>query len=455
MKNWKFKGLYLKKGWISPAFVSTDDDGKILSIDSESFLKVDESVDGYAIAPIPNAHSHAFQYVMAGLTENIPKGHQGDNFWSWRERMYAIADQVSPKQMEVIASMLYSEMLRLGYDQVVEFHYLNKDSNGQAYNNPNEMAERLISAAKRVGMKITMAPVYYRTAGFNQGPSEAQRRFQYESTDAYFSQIEDLKSKYEHDSEVKIGYGQHSLRAANVDETKEIFAYSSEMPCHIHISEQTQEVEGSLKHLNARPVEWLANEVGMGQNTNLIHSTHITENEMQSIIRAKANVVICPSTEGNLGDGYFPISDFIEAGGRWCIGSDSHIGINPFEDLRLLDYGQRMSKQKRNIMLNGKPGDSAAISYDTVFDNGHLAAGESKNDYFQVGDDLDVLIINSQSPLMTRDANDGRLATIVYALDNSAIYGRLKSGKWLVKKGFHIIHDEITQDFSKTVNDIN
>ena len=455
MKNWKFKGLYLKKGWISPAFVSTDDDGKILSIDSESFLKVDESVDGYAIAPIPNAHSHAFQYVMAGLTENIPKGHQGDNFWSWRERMYAIADQVSPEQMEVIASMLYSEMLRLGYDQVVEFHYLNKDSNGRAYNNPNEMAERLISAAKRVGMKITMAPVYYRTAGFNQGPSEEQRRFQYESTDAYFSQIEDLKSKYEHDSEVKIGYGQHSLRAANIEETKEIFAYSSEMPCHIHISEQTQEVEGSLKHLGARPVEWLANEVGMGQNTNLIHSTHITENEMQSIIRAKANVVICPSTEGNLGDGYFPISDFIEAGGRWCIGSDSHIGINPFEDLRLLDYGQRMSKQKRNIMLNGKPGDSAAISYDAIFDNGHLAAGESKNDYFQVGDDLDVLIINSQSPLMTRDANDGRLATIVYALDNSAIYGRLKSGKWLVKKGVHIIHDEITQDFSKTVNDIN
>ena len=455
MKNWKFKGLYLKKGWISPAFVSTDDDGKILSIDSESFLKVDESVDGYAIAPIPNSHSHAFQYVMAGLTENIPKGHQGDNFWSWRERMYAVADQVSPEQMEVIASMLYSEMLRLGYDQVVEFHYLNKDSNGQAYNKPNEMAERLISAAKRVGMKITMAPVYYRTAGFNQGPSEAQRRFQYESTDAYFSQIEDLKSKYEHDSEVKIGYGQHSLRAANVEETKEIFAYSSEMPCHIHISEQTQEVEGSLKHLGARPVEWLANEVGMGQNTNLIHSTHITENEMQSIIRAKANVVICPSTEGNLGDGYFPISDFIEAGGRWCIGSDSHIGINPFEDLRLLDYGQRMSKQKRNIMLNGKPGDSAAISYDAIFDNGYLASGKSKNDYFQVGDDLDVLIINSQSPLMTRDTNDGRLATIVYALDNSAIYGRLKSGKWLVKKGVHIIHDEITQDFRKTVNDIN
>ena len=455
MKNWKFKGLYLKKGWISPAFVSTDDDGKILSIDSESFLKVDESVDGYAIAPIPNAHSHAFQYVMAGLTENIPKGHQGDNFWSWRERMYAIADQVSPEQMEVIASMLYSEMLRLGYDQVVEFHYLNKDSNGQAYNNPNEMAERLISAAKRVGMKITMAPVYYRTAGFNQGPSEAQRRFQYESTDAYFSQIEDLKSKYEHDSEVKIGYGQHSLRAANVEETKEIFAYSSEMPCHIHISEQTQEVEGSLKHLNARPVEWLANEVGMGQNTNLIHSTHITENEMQSIIRAKANVVICPSTEGNLGDGYFPISDFIEAGGRWCIGSDSHIGINPFEDLRLLDYGQRMSKQKRNVMLNGKPGDSSAISYDAIFDNGHLAAGERKSDYFQVGDALDVLIINSHSPLMTREANEGRLATIVYALDNSAIYGRLKSGEWLVKDGIHIIHNEIIQDFSKTVNDIN
>ena len=147
---------------------------------------------------------------------------------------------------------------------------------------------------------------------------------------------------------------------------------------------------------------------------------------MQSIIRAKANVVICPSTEGNLGDGYFPISDFVESGGRWCIGSDSHIGINPFEDLRLLDYGQRMSKQKRNVLLNDKPGDSAAISYDTIFDNGHLASGESKSDYFHVGDELDALIINSHSPLMTRDANDGRLSTIVYALDNSAIYGRNK-----------------------------
>lgn len=453
MKNWKFKGIYLKKRWISPAYVSTDDKGKILSIDPHSSLAVDEFVDGYAIAPIPNAHSHAFQYVMAGLTENIPKGNQGDNFWSWRERMYRVADKVNPEHMEVIASMLYAEMLRLGYDQVVEFHYLNKDLNGQAYNNPNEMAERLIKAAKRVGMKITMTPVYYRNAGFNQGPSEAQRRFQYDSTDTYFSQIEDLKNIYQDDSEVKIAYGQHSLRAANIDETKEIFAYSSQMPCHIHISEQTQEVEDCLKYRGARPVEWLANEVDMGKNTNLIHSTHTTETEMQSIIRAKANVVICPSTEGNLGDGYFSISDFIESGGRWCIGSDSHIGINPFEDLRLLDYGQRMSKQKRNVLLNDKPGDSATISYDTIFDNGHLASGESKSDYFQVGHELDALIISSHSPLMTRDSNDSRLATIVYALDNSAIYGRLKSGEWLVRDGIHINYDEIIQDFSRTVND--
>ena len=455
VKNWKFKGIYLKEGWISPAYIATDEKGKITAISKKSPAVVDEVVNGYGIAPITNSHSHAFQYAMAGLTENIPEGQGSDNFWSWRDKMYRIADQITPEQTEAIATMLYAEMARVGYDHVVEFHYLRNDKNGTCYDNPNEMSDRLISAAKKAGIKITLTPVYYRCSGFGRGPSEAQKRFQFSSTEDYFKHIESLRSQYQNDVSVDIGFGLHSMRAASTEEIKEIISYNKELPCHLHISEQMQEVNACVEHLGARPIEWLTNETEVGSNCHLVHSTHINDSEMRAIIKADANVVICPTTEGNLGDGFFPIAEYINNGGRWCIGSDSHITLNPFEEARLLDYGQRMAKQQRNVLLNAKAGDSAALAFEAMVDNGRMAAGRQPQDYFEVGADLDIVIIDANSPLMGRASDEGRLATIVYALDVGAIDGQIINGKWLVKSGRHVNKEEILNDFNKVLYDIH
>ena len=448
MRVWKFKGIYLKQGWLSPAYVTTDESGKIINISDQHSAVVNEEINGFAIAPVTNAHSHAFQYGMAGLTENIPQGQGHDNFWSWRDRMYRLADQITPDQMESIAKMLYAEMLRVGYNHVVEFHYLRNDEKGNNYSNPNEMADRLISAALKVGIKITLVPVYYRCSNFGRGPSEAQRRFQFSSIDSYFKHIESLSSTYASNSEVTIGYGLHSMRAATSKEIKEIISYNIHLPCHLHISEQMREVDACVKYLGARPVEWLTTETEVGSNCHLVHSTHITNDEMNAIIKANANVVICPSTEGNLGDGFFPISEYIKAGGRWCIGSDSHITLNPFEEVRLLDYGQRLIKQERNVLLNGQPGDSAELAFQTIVDNGRQATGKDACNFFEVGDDFDALIVDGRSPLMNRASDEGRLATIIYALDSRSINGHIKRGEWLVKSGIHINYDELLEEFS-------
>jgi formimidoylglutamate deiminase len=169
---------------------------------------------------------------------------------------------------------------------------------------------------------------------------------------------------------------------------------------------------------------------------------------MNAIIRADANVVICPSTEGNLGDGFFPISDYIKASGRWCIGSDSHITLNPFEEVRLLDYGQRLASQQRNVLLNGQPGDSAELAFQTIIDNGRQATGKDARNFFEVGEDFDALIVDGRSPLMNRASDEGRLATIIYALDSRSINGHIKRGEWLVKSGIHINYDELLEEFS-------
>jgi len=245
------------------------------------------------------------------------------------------------------------------------------------------------------------------------------------------------------------------MRAASTEEIKEIISYNKELPCHLHISEQMQEVNACVEHLGARPIEWLTNETEVGSNCHLVHSTHINDSEMRAIIKADANVVICPTTEGNLGDGFFPIAEYINNGGRWCIGSDSHITLNPFEEARLLDYGQRMAKQQRNVLLNAKAGDSAALAFEAMVDNGRMAAGRQPQDYFEVGADLDIVIIDANSPLMGRASDEGRLATIVYALDVGAIDGQIINGKWLVKSGRHVNKEEILNDFNKVLYDIH
>lgn len=389
MKTIRYSKALTENGWMTPAFITLDKQNQLFSLESE-YSGEYESRSRWVFPKIPNAHSHAFQYAMAGKAEHLSLGNVEDDFWSWRTQMYDLALTMTPERMKEISLELYREMVEKGYGAVAEFHYLHNDEKGCAYSNRIEMAQALIESAHEAGILITLVPVYYETSNFGQSALEHQRRFTFNGVKDYFSYVEQLKKYVSQLEHASYGVGVHSLRAAPQKVISEIISYAntSDLPFHIHIAEQMKEVNDCLNFYGKRPVDWIFDEFNISSNCHLVHSTHITANEMSKINQSKANVVICPSTEGNLGDGIFPLKDFHEKKGKWCIGSDSHVCRNPFEELRWLDYGQRLVHQKRNPLCSSSGQDSAFELVSSAIKNGRKACGLSEV-FFQKGLKLD------------------------------------------------------------------
>ncbi len=448
MKHWRFEGLLQKKAqWLSPAFVETDDKGIIIRISSSKNKDQEPTRYAWAIPGFQNAHSHAFQYAMAGQTEYAHPSHKENNFWSWRKSMYGLAESLSPEDMEAIATQLYVEMIRHGYTSVAEFHYLHHDPYGNPYNNPAEMGERLVRAAQRAGIRLTLLPVFYSQSNFQSPANSQQRRFLSKSVEDYLSLWEATKKMTQGYSNVQLGMAIHSLRAAKPKDVQEIASLSSSLaiPLHIHIAEQRKEVEDCTKALGKRPVEWLLENTQVGENFFLVHATHTNEKEIQALVNAKATVVLCPSTEGNLGDGFFAMEPFWKAGGRWCIGTDSHVSLSPMEELRWLDYGQRLQKEKRNIFCLHPEEDSGNISFHESIRWGRAAMGNSHTEYFSVGQPLDAVVINS--PLIEGAQLQRKLSTFLYSSDSTAIQTTIVAGQCHTKNK----HYEIASNFSRAL----
>ena len=449
MSEFVFKGLLQENGWLENAVVKTDDFGIIISIESDS-----DRQDGrdYAIPGFQNAHSHAFQYAMAGLAELHSTSKTKNDFWSWRKIMYELALNITPDQMEDIAVMLYKEMLRNGYTHVAEFHYLHHDISGNKYNNCSEMGERIIAAAKRAGIKLTLVPIFYQNGGFGKKAEQDQRRFISSSFNDYKNLVEasiSSSKNYEHSS---VAYGIHSMRAVS---TQDIIKLSKEkengIPFHIHVSEQLKEIEDSIKFLGLRPVDWLSEHINLNSDYHLVHATHLTQKEIECIAKSQANVVLCPSTEGNLGDGIFPLNEFLKHEGRWSIGTDSHVGLNPFEELRILDYGQRLISHNRNTFGNEISGDNGSIAISSALINGRKAMGIEQKQFFEVGKPLDALVISDQHPLIQTSSLKNLCNTMVYSSDLSMYKGTIVNGDWKIKEGQHA-DDNIHIDFMRTLN---
>ncbi|MEM7374220.1 MAG: formimidoylglutamate deiminase [Bacteroidota bacterium] len=456
MKTLRFEGVWYQDKWVSPAFVNLDMSGNVLSIDSEQpFLSKPESVAGYAVPAIPNAHSHAFQYAMAGLAEIHPAGSGQDDFWSWREAMYALALKLNPEQMEAIASMLYAEMLRHGYTHVVEFHYLHHDVNGMAYANLAEMGERLISAAKRAGIRVTLVPILYQLGGFGQAATERQRRFLTADLDSYFRLLARSAKACQQYWFAQLGSGVHSLRAVAPEIVERLYTDLDEKtPFHLHIAEQKKEVTDCLDYLGCRPVEWLLDHVNLTDQVHLVHCTHVTDAEVRGVAQGGAHVVLCPSTEGNLGDGLFPLGKFLQAGGKWSIGTDSHVGLNPYEELRLLDYGQRLTTHTRTSYLaRGNSLDSGQAAIEMALEGGAAAAGSDRAG-FEIGQAFDAVVFRADAPLIASASKDSLLSRMVYASDVSMQLGTLVAGVWKVKDGRHVAGDHIRQQFISVMQNL-
>lgn len=450
-KTFQFKALLQSAGWLESAFVEVNERGIIRRISSEHSDDQGsvEYVNGFAVPGFQNAHSHAFQFAMAGMAEkhdvNIV-----DDFWTWRETMYACALTLDPDQLQAVAAMLYVEMLKRGYTHVAEFQYLHHDKDGCPYEKQAEMSVSLLAAAAIAGIRITLIPVFYQKGGFGKSSEPAQRRFCFRDVDQYLRLLDDCAVVIRNLSTAELGFGAHSLRAASVEDVLRIVKEGpQDIPFHIHAAEQLKEVNDCLGYLKERPVEWLLNHVGLNDRFHLIHCTHLTDEEVVNLARSKAHVVLCPGTEANLGDGIFRLTDFAAHSSHWSIGTDSHISLNPLEDLRWLDYLQRLSTHKRNTFADG-----ASVLMKNTFLSGKRAVGLTASDFFEPGQPLDAVVYNGDSPLLNTAGAEHLLATLLYTADGSAVSGTIVGGEWVCSHQRHRNETEILSDFQRVMKAI-
>jgi formimidoylglutamate deiminase len=457
MKYFIFKALYQNNHWLSPAYVGVNELGIIeyLSEEKPEYADNQEFINGIAVPSFVNSHSHAFQYAMAGLAERH-SSHKADNFWTWREAMYHLALNINPEQMEAVAAMLYTEMLRVGYTHVVEFHYLHHNLDGKPYHNPAELSERLIAAAHQAGIKMTLIPIYYQKGGFGLPPTEGQKRFICSNIDDFARLREKVQQIAQNQANIYLGNGFHSLRAielADIQLIRQLFPKNEIL--HLHLAEQKKEVKDCQKYTQNRPLEWLMNHIELSDKFHLVHCTHLSPAETIALAQSRANVVLCPSTEGNLGDGFFNLKLFQQSGGHWSIGTDSHIGLNPLEELRWLDYGQRLKSNQRNSYVVENQADSGRYALHQAILTGRKAAGMyDSQDFFALGKPLDALVLDANYPLFSVTNWDNFISTWVYSADTAANLGTIVNGKWVVKNQQSIHKELIINKFQKAMREL-
>ncbi|MGI9302624.1 MAG: formimidoylglutamate deiminase [Gammaproteobacteria bacterium] len=444
--------VWLPDGWADAVVIEIGDEGDIVTVAVGGSPTGCVLVGGPVIPGIPNLHSHAFQRAMAGLCES--GGPQADNFWTWRKVMYGFVEQLTPEDVEAIAAQLYVEMLKAGYTGVGEFHYLHNAPGGKPYTQHTEMSDRVISAARRVGIGITHLPVLYKQGGFDgRSPADAQRRFVTDA-DRFVELVEELQRHYARERCVEIGIAPHSLRAVSSDDLEHVIdAFTnidSKGRIHIHVAEQVREVEDCMAWSGLRPVQWLQEHFEIDERWCLIHATHVTNNELQRLAKSGAVAGLCPTTEANLGDGMFPARDYAAEGGRFGFGSDSHISVSPIEELRWLEYGQRLVHKERNVLADSEGASTGAGLYRRALDGGAQALGQ-RIGRIEPGYRADLLVLDSDAPLLAGKSGDTLIDAWIFAGNENTVRDVIVGGKRVVEAGRHTMEGEIADDFRRTM----
>uniref|UniRef100_B0SYU8 Formiminoglutamate deiminase n=1 Tax=Caulobacter sp. (strain K31) TaxID=366602 RepID=B0SYU8_CAUSK len=431
-----FEQALLADGWARDVRLTLSD-GLIARIDTDVARQSGEAAHGPCLPGLPNLHSHAFQRAMAGLTE--VRGPTGDSFWTWRELMYRFVDRIGPDEVQAVAALAYMEMLETGSTRVGEFHYLHHDKDGSPYADPAEMAARIAAAADETGIGLTLLPVFYAHAGFGGvAPGQGQRRFIHD-IDGYGRLIEASRAAVADLPDAVVGIAPHSLRAVTGEELTAILPLAGigagAGPVHIHIAEQTQEVDDCLAATGARPVRWLMNNAPVDKRWCLVHATHLNAMETERLAKSGAVAGLCPITEANLGDGVFPAHDYLAAGGAFGIGSDSNVLIDAAEELRTLEYAQRLTRRARSVLAKGAGGSTGGELFRSAVAGGAQALGVATG--LRRGRPADFVTLDRTHPAMIGRDGDALLDSWVFAGRHGAIDGVWRHGRQVVTGGRH------------------
>lgn len=445
--------LMQRRGWMRPAWLAVDGHGRVAAVQAQApHGNPDvERVRGAVVPGIPNLHSHAFQRAMAGRTERASAEGQ-DNFWSWRSRMYALAQRLSPEDVQAIAAQLYAEMLCAGFTSVGEFHYLHHGVEGAPYADLAVMGAAILEASVTTGMRATLLPVFYAHGGVNQPPGQHQRRFVSADVEAFQRLLEASQRVVERTPHARLGMAPHSLRAVDRSELRALVTANRTGPIHIHAAEQPAEVDAIRNAWGQRPVEHLVHEQGADARWCLVHATHVTPEEVLALAQSGAVAGLCPTTEANLGDGIFPAAAFLRAGGRMGVGSDSHVVVDAAEELRLLESGQRLTTGTRNVLQNEEgQGHVGRTLMNAVLSSGAQALDQPVG-ALEVGLGADLLVLDTDHPRLLGARDDALLdAWLMAAGPRSAVRHVMVGGRWVVRDGVHVDGQRVARAYAETL----
>ena len=440
----------LPEGWAERVRLSIAQ-GRISHVETGVDALPGDERHAVALPGVPNVHSHGFQRAMAGLTES--RGPGGDSFWSWRELVYRLVGMLTPEQVEAITAQAFMEMLETGFTRVGEFHYLHHAPDGRPYAHRGELAARVAAAAADTGIGLTLLPVFYAHGGFGGlDPAPAQRRF-VTSVDEFAQLLEACRQATQRLDGSVVGVAPHSLRAVAPDELPRIVAMSQEGPIHIHVAEQEREVTDCVAWSGQRPVEWLLDHAEVDGRWCLVHATHMTRGETAALARRGAVAGLCPVTEANLGDGLFPAPEFLAAGGLAGIGSDSNVLIDAAEEMRVLEYGQRLTRRSRNVLCRGADRSTARTIFDAVQAGGARALGASPAG-IAAGASADIVSLDATREVLLERKGDALLDGWVFAARDNVVDCVWRAGRAVVRHGRHVDRARIARRFARTLQEL-
>jgi len=447
MTTLHFASALLPPGWADDVQVVVTD-GIITQVTSGVAPEVRDERHQLAIPGLASLHSHAFQRGMAGLAET--RGHTADTFWTWRETMYRFALEMTPEDVQSVATLLYVEMLEQGYTRVGEFHYLHHARDGTPYANPAEMATRIAQATETAGIGLTLLPSFYAHSSFGgAAPHAGQRRFIC-AIDQFADLIGATEKAVNALTGANIGIAPHSLRAVTPEELAAILPLAKAGPVHIHAAEQTKEVEECIAWSGRRPVEWLLEHAAVGQRWCLIHATHMTPAETAALAKSEAVAGLCPMTEASLGDGIFAAREYRDAGGRFGIGTDSNVLVGVADELRQLEYGQRLKHRERNVLSDGPGASTGRALFDAALAGGAQALAQPRAG-LDTGARADIVTLDIGHPSLAGRRGDAILDSWIFAAGAGAVDCVWAGGNKVVEGGRHRSRQQARDQFNGAV----